>query len=76
MTPVSQSLESPVNPGWFRSGKFEFYYLVDDPFENNNLLLGELNGVQQGRYDKLLANVTDLRETRSHAEPEITLSLK
>ena len=59
-----------------RSGKFEFYYLVDDPFENNNLLLGELNGVQQGRYDKLLANVTDLRETRSHAEPEITLSLK
>ena len=59
-----------------RGGEFEFYYLVDDPFENNNLLLGELNGVQQGRYDKLLADVTDLRETRSYAEPEITLSLK
>ena len=59
-----------------RGGELEFYYLVDDPFENNNLLLGELNGVQQGRYDKLLADVTDLRETRSFAEPEITLSLK
>ena len=53
------------------SGEYEFYNLAEDPFENNNLMLGEMSETDQGRYDKLLAKVTALRETRSYAPEEV-----
>lgn len=40
--------------------KEEFYKLSDDPYENNNLLNGELNSEQQENYDSLSALIQSL----------------
>ena len=42
-------------------GNIEFYDLVDDPWESNNLLEGELTVEQQAQYDALLKKFTELR---------------
>jgi arylsulfatase A-like enzyme len=44
-----------------RNSEFEFYDLLEDPFEVENLNAGELNQMQQSQYDALLVQVTELR---------------
>lgn len=46
------------------SGTFEFYNLLDDPFEATNLLDGDLNEREQEQYDTLHELVTELRASR------------
>ena len=44
-----------------RNGEFEFYDLLEDPFESSKLFASELNPEQQSQHDALLAQVTELR---------------
>jgi len=42
-------------------GSFEFYNLIEDPYENDNLLDGELSEHEQAQFDALTVLVTELR---------------
>lgn len=45
-----------------RRGSFEFFDLSSDPFENENLLNGDLTPDEQIQYDILFAQATELRK--------------
>jgi arylsulfatase A-like enzyme len=45
-------------------GREEFYDLQEDPYEYENLLLGELSAHEKAEYDKLKAQIGELRSSR------------
>lgn len=44
----------------FEDDPNEFYNLIDDPYEKNNLFMGTLNSVEQASFDKLINVFDDL----------------
>ncbi len=46
------------------NGKLEFYNLIVDPYEHNNLLAGQLSAEQQTHYEKLSEQLVALRTSR------------